>query len=158
MKYHVAGPRRHDQSRQRHANVSGQLPTHRRDESLPLRLLGRAHRSAQLLVLARDSHAAQMRNAPFRPALEKMAHTLVYESMILGSLPAGLVASIRVPTLVIDGEESPEVMRHAAQSLAGALPDGRYRTLDGQGHDIVPAVVAPVLEEFFLAQSPSNQA
>jgi len=50
---------------------------------------------------------------------------------------------------VIDGEESPEVMRHAAQSLAEALPDGRYRTLDGQGHDIVPAVVAPVLEEFF---------
>ena len=95
---------------------------------------------------------AQMRNAPFRPALEKMAHTLVYESIILGSLPTGLVASVRVPTLVIDGEGSPEVMRHAAQSLADALPDGRYRTLKGQGHDIDPAVVGPVLEEFFLAQ------
>jgi pimeloyl-ACP methyl ester carboxylesterase len=92
---------------------------------------------------------AQMRNAPFRPALEKMAHTLVYESTILRSLPTGLVASVRVPTLVIDGDESPEVMRHAAQSLAAALPDGRYRTLKGQGHDIVPAVMAPVLEEFF---------
>ena len=101
---------------------------------------------------------AQMRNAPFRPALDKMAHTLVYESIILGSLPTGLVASVRVPTLVIDGGASPEVMRHAAQSLAEALPDGRYRTLDGQGHDIVPAVVAPVLEEFFLAQSSSNKA
>jgi pimeloyl-ACP methyl ester carboxylesterase len=95
---------------------------------------------------------AQMRNAPFRPALEKMAHTLVYESMILQSLPTGLIESIRIPTLVIDGEGSPEVMRHAAQSLAEALPDGRYRTLKGQGHDIVPAVVGPVLEEFFLAQ------
>ena len=95
---------------------------------------------------------AQMRHAPFRPALEKMAQTLVYESMILMSLPTELLASIQVPTLVIDGEESPEVMRHAAQSLAEALPDGRYRTLKGQGHDIVPAVVAPVLEEFFLAQ------
>lgn len=92
---------------------------------------------------------AQMRNAPFRPALEKMAHTLVYESIILRSLPTGLLASIRVPTLVIDGEESPEVMRHAAQSMAEVLPDGRYRTLKGQGHDIVPAVVGPVLEEFF---------
>ncbi len=67
---------------------------------------------------------AQMRNAPFRPALEKMAHTLVYESTILRSLPTGLVASVRVPTLVIDGESSPEVMRHAAQSFADALPDG----------------------------------
>ena len=93
---------------------------------------------------------AQMRNAPFRPALEKMAHTLVYESTILGSLPNGLIASVRVPTLVIDGEESPEVMRHAAQSLAEALPDGRYCTLKGQGHDLVPAAVGPVLEEFFL--------
>ncbi len=100
---------------------------------------------------------AQMRNAPFRPALEKMAHTLVYESLILRSLPTGLIASIQVPTLVIDGESSPEVMRHAAQSLADALPDGQYRTLKGQGHDIVPAVVGPVLEEFFLAQSSRNK-
>lgn len=92
---------------------------------------------------------AQMRNAPFRPALEKMAHTLVYESMILRSLPIELIASVRVPTLVIDGEESPEVMRNAAKSFAEALPDGRHRTLKGQRHDLVPAVVGPVLEEFF---------
>jgi pimeloyl-ACP methyl ester carboxylesterase len=94
---------------------------------------------------------AQMRKAPFRSALEKMAHTLVYESMILRSLPAELLASIRVPTLVIDGEESSEVMRQAAQSLVAVLPDGRYRTLKSQGHDIAPAVLGPVLEEFFLS-------
>ena len=95
---------------------------------------------------------AQMRNAPFRPFLEKMAHTLVYESTILQSLPAGLTASVQGPALVIDGEQSPEVMRQAARSLADALPEGQYRTLEGQGHDIVPAVLAPVLEEFLLAQ------
>jgi len=93
---------------------------------------------------------AQMRNAPFRPSLEKLAHTLVYESTILRSLPTGLIASIQVPTLVINGEHSPEVMRQAAQSLGDALPIGRYRTLKGQGHDIVPSVVVPLLEEFFL--------
>jgi pimeloyl-ACP methyl ester carboxylesterase len=96
---------------------------------------------------------AQMRHAPFRPALEKMAHTLIYESTILRSLPEELLASVQVPTLVIDGEESHVMLRQAAQSLADALPNGRYRTLKGQGHDIVPAVVALVLEEFFLAQS-----
>jgi pimeloyl-ACP methyl ester carboxylesterase len=95
---------------------------------------------------------AQMRNAPFRPALEKMAHTLVYESTILKSLPAGLVDSVRVPTLMIAGEESPEVLRHTAQSLADALPEGRYQGLKGQNHDIVPVVLGPVLEEFFLEQ------
>jgi pimeloyl-ACP methyl ester carboxylesterase len=94
---------------------------------------------------------AQMRNAPFRPALEKIAHTLVYESIILRSLPAGLVTSVRLPTLVIDGEKSPEVMRQAARSLAQALPGGRHRTLEGQGHDIDPSALTPVLEEFLLS-------
>lgn len=95
----------------------------------------------------------QLRNAPFRPALEQMAQTLVYESTILRALPTELISSVRAPTLVIDGEQSPQVMRQAAHSLADALPDGRYRTLEGVGHDIAPAVVAPMLEEFFLAQS-----
>jgi len=101
---------------------------------------------------------AQLRNAPFRPALEKMAHTLVYELTVVSALPSGLLASVRVPTLVLDGGNSPEVMRHAAHSLADALPEGHYRTLEGQTHDIVPAVVGPVLEEFFLAQSSSKKA
>ena len=94
----------------------------------------------------------QMRNAPFRPALEKMAQTLIYESNILKSLPTGLTASIRQPTLVIDGDQSPEVMRENAASLAEALPKGRYLTLKGQSHQIDPEVTAPVLEEFFLAK------
>ncbi len=94
---------------------------------------------------------AQLRNAPFRPALERIAPTLVYESTILQAVPTDLFASVRVPTLIIDGDQSPQIMRQAAQSLANALRDGRYRTLDGQGHDMVPAVLGPVLEEFFLA-------
>jgi pimeloyl-ACP methyl ester carboxylesterase len=100
---------------------------------------------------------AQLRNAPFRPALEKLAHTLIYESTILGSMPRGLVSSVQIPTLVLDAEKDPEVMHQAAQSLAEALPKGRYRRLEGQTHDIVPAVVAPVLEEFLLVQQPGKK-
>lgn len=94
---------------------------------------------------------AGMRNAPFRPALEKMAHTLVYEMTILSdvAMPPKVAASVQVPTLVIDGGNSPEVMHHASQSLAGAISDSQYRTLEGQTHDIDPAVMAPVLVEFF---------
>ena len=78
-----------------------------------------------------------------------LAHTLVYESTILGSLPNRLITSVRVPTLVIDGEQSHELIRKAVQSLAEALPDGRRRTLQVQGYDIVPAAVGLLLEEFF---------
>lgn len=93
----------------------------------------------------------QLRHAPFRPALEAIAHTLVYDATITGdlTLPADLAASITVPTLVMDGGETPAWMRHGAQALADALPAARRRTLEGQTHDIVPAVMAPVLVEFF---------
>jgi pimeloyl-ACP methyl ester carboxylesterase len=80
-----------------------------------------------------------------------MAHTLIYESMILQAMPAGLLEAVRAPTLVLDGEKSPAVMRHAAQALAEALLTGRYHTLEGQSHDLAPAAVAPVLEGFFRA-------
>jgi pimeloyl-ACP methyl ester carboxylesterase len=92
---------------------------------------------------------AQMRTAPFRPGLEKSAHTLVYDSQILAAFPAGLLAAIAVPTLVINGEHSHPVLRQAAQSLADALPQGRHHTLSGQGHDIVPDAVGPVVMDFF---------
>jgi hypothetical protein len=48
--------------------------------------------------------------------------------------------------MIAGGEAS---MRSAAQTLADALPNARHRSLQGQTHDIVPAVLAPVLEEFF---------
>ena len=94
---------------------------------------------------------AQMRFAPFRPALEKMAQTLVYESLILKVLPKELISSVTIPTLVLDGEASPELMRQSARAVAEGLPDGQSRTLKNQSHEIDPAVVGPVLEEFFFS-------
>jgi len=96
---------------------------------------------------------AQLRHAPFRPALENIAHTLVYDATIMGDLPAlaEQLPSITVPTLVISGGNSQARMRSAAQTLADALPNARHRSLEGQTHDIVPAVLAPVLEEFFAS-------
>jgi pimeloyl-ACP methyl ester carboxylesterase len=92
----------------------------------------------------------QMRQAPFRPGLEAIAHTLVYEATLVGdlSMPADLIASVTVPTLVIDGEHSPPIMHSAAQALVRTLPNARRRTLEGQSHDISPDATAPVLEEF----------
>jgi pimeloyl-ACP methyl ester carboxylesterase len=96
---------------------------------------------------------AQLRQAPFWPALEAMAHTLVYETKIVGdgSVPTELAASVAAPTLVIAGGESFPYMREMAPALADAMPDARARVLEGQTHDIVPQALAPVLEEFFAA-------
>ncbi len=38
---------------------------------------------------------------------------------------------------------------NGAQALVDDLPTARCRTLDGQGHAVSPAALAPVLVEFF---------
>jgi hypothetical protein len=93
----------------------------------------------------------QLRHAPFWPSLEDIAYTLVYEATLLSDMPAlaELMASIPVSTLVISGGEIQVRMLQAAQAVADALPTASYRYLSGQTHDIIPEVLAPVLEEFF---------
>ena len=59
-----------------------------------------------------------------------------------------MIASITAPTLVIDGENSPPLLRNAARAVAETLPNGRRRTLVGQTHDISPDVTAAALAEF----------
>lgn len=96
---------------------------------------------------------AQFRHAPFRPALEKIAHTLVYDATIMSDMLvlAGQLPSITTPTLVISGGNSQARLHDAAQTIVDALPNARHRSLEGQTHDIVPAVLTPVLEEFFAS-------
>ena len=100
-----------------------------------------------------------IRNAPFRPALEHMAHTLVYELNILTdvTMPPKVAAAVKIPTLVVVGGSSPDIMRHTAEAVANAIPKGRYLLLEGQNHDIVPDVVAPVLQEFFTSGATIKQ-
>jgi len=94
---------------------------------------------------------AEMRHAPFRPALEAIAHTLVYDATILGdfTLPTARLKDVKAPTLAVYGGANPPFMGNAAKAVAKAVPGGQLRALDGQTHDIVPAVLAPVLVEFF---------
>ena len=98
---------------------------------------------------------AQMRRSPMWPAMEGLAHTLPYDGAVMGDnmsgtpLPADRWASVRAPTLVMDGGASPAWARNAVQALVDVLPDARRRTLEGQDHGAAPEVVAPVLEGFF---------
>ena len=107
----------------------------------------------QQMVGIPEEVVVQMRRAPFRPALEAIAHTLVYDATILGdrSLPTEMAASVTVPTLVMAGGAGAPFMRATAQALADALPNGQVRILEGQTHDIEPSVLGPVLQAF-LAQ------
>ena len=103
-----------------------------------------------------SADVAQMRGAPFWPGLEALAHTLPYDGRIMGfdgpdrSLPVERWKAIDVPVLAMDGGASPERMRNVTRAVAEALPHASYRSLPGQTHQVQPAVVVPVLREFFL--------
>jgi pimeloyl-ACP methyl ester carboxylesterase len=90
-----------------------------------------------------------MRQSPFWSAMEDLAPTLVYDAMLTGdfSLPTKRIASVTVPTLVLDGGTTPW-LSNAARAVADTLPDARRRTLHGQPHNVEPAAIAPVLAEF----------
>ncbi|MEV0384327.1 alpha/beta hydrolase [Nonomuraea sp. NPDC050643] len=98
---------------------------------------------------------AMMRFMPAWPKLKAVAHTLPYDVAFVAPYehgrpyPAAAWASVKVPTLVMDGGKSPAWIRNAARSLAGLLPTAEHRTLDGQTHIVKAAALAPVLEGFF---------
>jgi pimeloyl-ACP methyl ester carboxylesterase len=93
----------------------------------------------------------QARTQPFWAAQEALAHTLAYDARIMADyqVPTELAASVKAPTVVIAGGADMPWMRDSAAALADAIPAGETRFLDGQGHDVDPEVLAPVLKDFF---------
>jgi pimeloyl-ACP methyl ester carboxylesterase len=94
-----------------------------------------------------------MRGEPFWPGMEAVAPTLAYDhATILGepwSVPTELATRLSVPVLVMAGDASLPFMPDAARVLSRAIPQGQLRMLEGQTHEVNPAVLAPVLVEFF---------
>lgn len=103
-----------------------------------------------------DEQVQGMRGAPFWPSMEAIAPTLAYDhAAIIGerwSPPTELAARVSVPALVMAGDASLPFMPATAQALSQAMPAGHLRVLAGQRHNVAPAVLAPVLTDFFAAQ------
>jgi pimeloyl-ACP methyl ester carboxylesterase len=96
-----------------------------------------------------------MLDSPMVADMERLAHTVSNDGrvMLRGSmhgqpLPAEWRDSVTVPTLVMDGGNSPDWARNSCRSLVALLPDVCYRTLEGQDHAAAPDAIAPVLEDF----------
>jgi pimeloyl-ACP methyl ester carboxylesterase len=98
---------------------------------------------------------AEIRKSPMWAASEKLAHTLPYDIAVLDGglegkpLKAERWVAASMPTLVLDGGASPEWIRHSAQKVAEALPNGAHKTLQGQTHNAAPDVLGPELGRFF---------
>jgi pimeloyl-ACP methyl ester carboxylesterase len=93
--------------------------------------------------------------SPMVESMEPIAHTVAYDGRVMlrgsmngGPLPAEWRDSVTVPTLVMDGGNSPQWAHSACRALVALLPDVTYRTLEGQDHAAAPEAIVPVLEEF----------
>lgn len=98
---------------------------------------------------------AAMRQAPFWAGMEAIAPTLAYDASAIGAtvaVPRDRLAGVMAPTLAMCGTASPAFMCATARRISEVVPSGIYRSLEGQGHDAHPSVVAPVLAEFFGPQ------
>ena len=90
---------------------------------------------------------------PFFAGQVKIAHTLVYDGLVMGDylVPTEAAGRVTAPTLVIAGGADFPPMIDSARALAAAIPHGEFRHLEGQGHNVDPAVIGTVLAEFFVA-------
>jgi pimeloyl-ACP methyl ester carboxylesterase len=97
---------------------------------------------------------AQMRQGPTWPALEAVVHTAAYDAEIMvdqergDPLPAAWAGQVTVPTLIMDGENSPAWQHYSMAALADLLPDTHRHTFPGADHSVAPDALAPVLRDF----------
>jgi len=127
------------------AQLDGLVRAGRRGNAVELFLVKAAEASPQ--------DVAAMRGQPFWPAMEAAAQTLAYEALVMGpdnELPAGLLAGITQPTLVLNGDVSPAWMGRAGKAVADAIPGAVHRVLEGQPHYVAPEAIFPELLEFLI--------
>ncbi|OIK07063.1 alpha/beta fold hydrolase [Streptomyces monashensis] len=93
------------------------------------------------------------RNSPMWAGMEAVAPSLAYDDAVMGDglLPRQELAAISVPVLSVAGGASPAWMREASLAVAGTVPQGSHRVLEGQTHMVEPEVLGPVLADYFTA-------
>lgn len=96
---------------------------------------------------------AGARRSPAWGGLTRIAHTLRYDTTLLGdaTLPAGILTAVRVPVLVLSSDASTRLLQDAARAVAEALPCGEHRTVPGAFHQAPAEALAPVVRDFLAA-------
>jgi pimeloyl-ACP methyl ester carboxylesterase len=92
----------------------------------------------------------EWRNSPIWSANEAMAHTLPYDTAIMGDsrMPAERLATLQVQTMVVNSDHTGDWLLAAAKATAAALPNGRRLELPGVWHRVLPEILGPALAEY----------
>lgn len=96
-----------------------------------------------------------MQLMPAWKQMKQIAHTLVYDTMLLKDNSIGKQfgkekwQNVKIPTLVISGSKSPEWSQNSMKQLAESLPNAKHLELLGQSHLVNSKILAPQLIAFF---------
>jgi len=93
-----------------------------------------------------------MRKQDFWPAMAALGPTLAYDHTAIlgadGTVPLQRAAQLSQPALVMYGTASFPFMATTARTLQRAMPHAELRVVEGQDHNVSPAILAPLLLEF----------
>ena len=87
--------------------------------------------------------------------MKAVAHTLPYDAAVMRGfrVPTARLASIKVPTLAMHGSKTDVRLQKATRAVADAVPGARRLSLAKQTHNVSPAVLAPAVLEFLIADT-----
>jgi alpha-beta hydrolase superfamily lysophospholipase len=140
-------PEAAEEARSYAASLTSLLEAGRRDDALALFFT---------ITGVPSSMVDEWRTQPWWSGTAALAHTLAYDSAVMGDaagglVPAALAAAAGPPTLVLVGGASPDWMLATDRALAEALPSGRLQILEGEEHVVPPKTLTPVLVDFFTS-------
>ena len=103
----------------------------------------------------------QAKESEYWPNMRRLAPTLAYDAACLGDGPPPVdrLGKISQPTLVITGQGGEEAMQemavdfmgNSADAIVAAMPTAERRQLSAGGHMVDPAVLGPVLVDWFAS-------
>jgi pimeloyl-ACP methyl ester carboxylesterase len=118
------------------------------------RLLAAGNRGGALKYFMRDMVGApaialvMMRLMPWIwRKLIAVAHTLPYDAAVMTNfrIPRARFATIRTPSLVMNGSKTDPRLKDAARAIAASIAGAQHRELAGQTHNVKPDVLAPAV-------------
>jgi pimeloyl-ACP methyl ester carboxylesterase len=136
---YVPGPGTSDET----ADEFASLVAAGRREEVAERFLGNTGMPAEMVE--------QTKASPGWPDMVALAHTLSYDVRMCnrGEVPVERLGQISCPVLATAGSLSPAWAAGVVRAIAGAIPGGDWRLLEGQAHNVVPVVLAELLRERF---------
>lgn len=94
-----------------------------------------------------------MRTGPAWGFLIALAHTLPYDVALSSPdrLGANRLATIDIPTLAINGDQTDDWLQSATRAISETIPDAQHRVLAGQDHGVLhnPEALRQLLTDFF---------